>query len=158
MHRVAWPTLPNWNDAKTKFIVERRSIEASENVAMMRTWILVLGTHHYAFRNSQMNRTVPRRDWTRDELIVAFNLYCKIPFGRTHIRNPLVIELAKALGRTPSAVSWKLAISRDLTQRCKKGISQEPRMAPGRKWKSGTNLAMTGIGWPLRVSVLLASS
>ncbi|HEV2523022.1 MAG TPA: HNH endonuclease [Candidatus Acidoferrales bacterium] len=52
---------------------------------------------------------MPRRDWTRKELIVGFNLYCKIPFGRIHIRNPLVIELAKALGRTPSAVSWKLA-------------------------------------------------
>jgi putative restriction endonuclease len=50
-----------------------------------------------------------RRDWTRDELIVAFNLYCKIPFGKIHIRNPLVIELANAVGRTPSAVSWKLA-------------------------------------------------
>src|SRR5690349_9662225 len=52
---------------------------------------------------------MPRRDWTREELIVAFNLYCKIPFGRIHIRNPLVIELANAIGRTPSAVSWKLA-------------------------------------------------
>lgn len=50
-----------------------------------------------------------RREWTREELIVAFNLYCKIPFGRIHNRNPLVIELAKAISRTPSAVSWKLA-------------------------------------------------
>jgi putative restriction endonuclease len=50
-----------------------------------------------------------RREWTREELIVAFNLYCKIPFGKIHIRNPLIIELAKAIGRTPSAVSWKLA-------------------------------------------------
>ena len=52
---------------------------------------------------------MPRRDWTREELIVAFNLYCKIPFGRIHIRNPLIIDLAKSIGRTPSAVSWKLA-------------------------------------------------
>jgi putative restriction endonuclease len=52
---------------------------------------------------------MPRRDWTREELIVAFNLYCKIPFGRIHIRNPLIIELAKSIGRSPSAVSWKLA-------------------------------------------------
>jgi len=52
---------------------------------------------------------VPRRDWTREELIVAFNLYCKIPFGRIHLRNPSIIELANAIGRTPSAVSWKLA-------------------------------------------------
>ena len=47
--------------------------------------------------------------WTRNELIVAFNLYCKIPFGRIHIHNPQIITLAKAIDRTPSAVSWKLA-------------------------------------------------
>ncbi len=52
---------------------------------------------------------MPRRDWTRDELIVAFNLYCRIPFGRIHIRNPDIINLANSLGRTPSSVSWKLA-------------------------------------------------
>lgn len=47
--------------------------------------------------------------WTRDQLILAFNLYCKIPFGRIHYRNPQIIALAKAIGRTPSALSWKLA-------------------------------------------------
>ena len=56
-----------------------------------------------------MKHDTRHRDWTREELIVAFNLYCKIPFGRIHIRNPLVIELARVIGRTPSAVSWKLA-------------------------------------------------
>ena len=50
-----------------------------------------------------------RREWSREELIVAFNLYCKIPFGRIHIRNASVIGLARAIGRTPSSVSWKLA-------------------------------------------------
>ncbi len=48
-------------------------------------------------------------NWTREELIVAFNLYCKTPFGRIHIRNPEIIDLAKLIGRTNSAVSWKLA-------------------------------------------------
>jgi len=52
---------------------------------------------------------MPRREWSREELIVAFNLYCKIPFGKIHIRNPRIIELARSIGRTPSAVSWKLA-------------------------------------------------
>src|SRR3990172_3802260 len=47
--------------------------------------------------------------WTRDELVIAFNLYCKIPFGKIHIHNPEIIALAKILGRTSSAVSWKLA-------------------------------------------------
>lgn len=50
-----------------------------------------------------------RRNWTRNELIVAFNLYCKTPFGRIHNKNPDIIALSKALGRTPSALSWQLA-------------------------------------------------
>jgi putative restriction endonuclease len=50
-----------------------------------------------------------RVNWTRDQLILAFNLYCKIPFGKIHMRNPDIISLAGILGRTPSAVSWKLA-------------------------------------------------
>src|SRR5262245_25575074 len=49
-----------------------------------------------------------RRSWTREELIVAFNLYCKLPYGRMHQRNPLVIAVAAALGRTPGAVAMKL--------------------------------------------------
>ncbi|MCC7117200.1 MAG: HNH endonuclease [Anaerolineales bacterium] len=52
---------------------------------------------------------MPSNKWTRAELTLAFNLYCKIPFGTIHIRNPQIIELAKVLKRTPSAVSWKLA-------------------------------------------------
>jgi putative restriction endonuclease len=50
-----------------------------------------------------------RINWTRDQLILAFNLYCKTPFGKIHIRNPDIIALAAILNRTPSAVSWKLA-------------------------------------------------
>ena len=50
-----------------------------------------------------------RKLWTRRELILAINLYCKIPFGKIHIRNPQIIELAKYLDRTPGAVSYKLA-------------------------------------------------
>jgi putative restriction endonuclease len=52
---------------------------------------------------------MPSRNWSREELIVAFNLYCKIPFGKIHVRNPEIIALAKALRRTPSSLSWKLA-------------------------------------------------
>ena len=48
-------------------------------------------------------------NWTREELIIAFNLYCKIPFGKIDQGNPEIISLAKILGRTPGAVSWKLA-------------------------------------------------
>jgi predicted restriction endonuclease len=50
-----------------------------------------------------------RKLWTRDELLLAINLYCKIPFGRIHYTNPEVIELAEKLGRTPGSISYKLA-------------------------------------------------
>jgi len=46
--------------------------------------------------------------WTRDELIVAINLYCKLPFGKLHSRNPEIINLAKHIGRTPGALARKL--------------------------------------------------
>jgi len=50
-----------------------------------------------------------RKNWTREELILAFNLYCETPFGKIHNRNPAIIALADLLGRSPSALSWKLA-------------------------------------------------
>ncbi len=49
-----------------------------------------------------------RKNWDRDELIVAFNLYCKVPFGKITSNNPEIINLAKIIGRTPSAVALKL--------------------------------------------------
>lgn len=49
-----------------------------------------------------------RKNWSEQELIVAFNLYCKIPFGQYHKHNKKIIELSKILGRTPSSVSFKL--------------------------------------------------
>lgn len=50
-----------------------------------------------------------RKNWSDKELIAAFNLYCKIPFGSIHHRNPKIIELAGLIQRTPSAVSFKLS-------------------------------------------------
>ncbi len=48
-----------------------------------------------------------RRNWTREETLVAFNLYCRTPFGRLHNRNPEIIAVAAALGRTPDALAMK---------------------------------------------------
>lgn len=47
-------------------------------------------------------------NWTREQLIVTFNLYCKIPFSRSVQGNPEVIRIANLIGRTPSAVAFKL--------------------------------------------------
>lgn len=46
--------------------------------------------------------------WTREELILAINLYCKVPFGKMHKTNAAIIELAELIGRTPSSVAFKL--------------------------------------------------
>lgn len=49
-----------------------------------------------------------QRLWTREELILAVNLYYKLPFGRLHSRNPEVINLATLIGRTANSVAYKL--------------------------------------------------
>ncbi len=51
----------------------------------------------------------PKNLWTREELIVAFNLYLTIEFGKIHSRNPEVIRLAQIINRTPAAVGMRLA-------------------------------------------------
>ena len=48
-----------------------------------------------------------RQGWSQDELLVAFRLYCRTPFGKLHQHNPEIVELARLLGRTPSAVAMK---------------------------------------------------
>jgi putative restriction endonuclease len=49
------------------------------------------------------------RLWTKEELILAFNLYLKIPFGKTHSTNKDIIHLANLINRTPSSVALRLA-------------------------------------------------
>ena len=46
--------------------------------------------------------------WTRNELILAFNLYLKLPFGKMHSRTPEIIHLANIIGRTPDSVAIRL--------------------------------------------------
>ena len=49
-----------------------------------------------------------KRLWTREEEIVVFNLYCKIPFNKSSKFHPEVIRIAGLIGRTPSAVNMKI--------------------------------------------------
>lgn len=46
--------------------------------------------------------------WHREESLLAFELYCRIPFQKTKANNPVVRELAGLLGRTPASVARKL--------------------------------------------------
>jgi hypothetical protein len=47
--------------------------------------------------------------WTRDELLIVLNLYHKLRFGQFDQRQPVIIDLSRRLGRTPSSVAMKLS-------------------------------------------------
>lgn len=47
-------------------------------------------------------------NWTREETVIAFNVYCKIAFKDSNKNNPMIIEYAKIIGRSPSALNMKI--------------------------------------------------
>lgn len=47
--------------------------------------------------------------WTKEQLKLAFHLYCQLPFGKLHSKNSEIIKLAQLMGRTPSALAMKLS-------------------------------------------------
>ncbi|MCZ8343567.1 MAG: HNH endonuclease [Leptospira sp.] len=47
-------------------------------------------------------------NWTKEETIIAFNVYCKIPFKSSSKTNPIIIKYAKIIGRSPSALNMKI--------------------------------------------------
>jgi len=46
--------------------------------------------------------------WTREHLLIALNLYCKLPFGCFSATNAVVKEVAAKMGRSASSLSMKL--------------------------------------------------
>lgn len=72
-----------------------------------------------------------RRSWTREELILTFNLYCKLPFGKLHRRTPEIIYLAEQIDRTVNAVALKLvnfaSLDPELKKRGIKGMSSHSK-------------------------------
>lgn len=47
--------------------------------------------------------------WSREETILAFELYCRTSFSKISKSNKDIIKLASLLGRTPSSVGLKMA-------------------------------------------------
>ena len=47
-------------------------------------------------------------DWTREEIIFALGLYFQIPWGKINQRNPVVMDAAKLLKRTPASLGRKM--------------------------------------------------
>jgi len=51
---------------------------------------------------------MPRR-WTEHELLIAMNLYCKLPFGQFDQSNKTVQKVAAQMERTPGSLAMKLS-------------------------------------------------
>ena len=52
---------------------------------------------------------MPRNDiWTREQLIMALNVYCKIPFKDVKEWHPIIQKYAPLIGRTPTALKMKV--------------------------------------------------
>jgi putative restriction endonuclease len=50
-----------------------------------------------------------RNNWSREETILAFELYRRMPFGKLHDHNLDIIKLAQIINREPSAVAMKMS-------------------------------------------------
>lgn len=68
-----------------------------------------------------------RNLWSREELILAFNLYLKIPFGKMHSTNKDIIHLANLIGRSSNSIALRLvnfaSIDPELQARGIKGMN-----------------------------------
>jgi putative restriction endonuclease len=76
----------------------------------------------------------PSVKWTREHLLLALNLYCKLPFGKFHHHNPIIIDVANRMGRSANSLAMKLCnfASLDPVQRARgikglQGASQQDR-------------------------------
>ena len=46
--------------------------------------------------------------WTREQTIVALNLYCKIPFNKVSSSHPEIIKYSSLIGRSPNSLKMKI--------------------------------------------------
>jgi putative restriction endonuclease len=69
----------------------------------------------------------PAVKWTREHFLIALNLYEKILFGKLHRENPLIIQAAERMGRTPNSLAMKLcnfaSLDPVITASGRKGLS-----------------------------------
>lgn len=77
--------------------------------------------------NATQSYSVGRTNWTKDQLKLAFYFYCQTPFGKLHSRNLEIINLAKLIHRTPSAIAMKLvnfaSLDPSITSTGRKGLT-----------------------------------
>ena len=70
--------------------------------------------------------------WTYNETLLAFELYCRIPFGKINQHHPEIKQLAALLNRTPASVSMKMGniarLDPDETSRGVRGLTNGAKL------------------------------
>src|SRR5438445_13602136 len=87
-------------------------------------------------------------EWTREHALMALNLYGKLPFGQFNRTNPVIVDVATRMGRTPSSLAMKLGnlASLDPVQKARgiKGLSRATKQTRD-MWKEvQSNINMIG--------------
>lgn len=76
---------------------------------------------------ARISHVVAGKNWTKDELLIALNLYHKLTFGQMHARQPAIMTLAEKMERGANSLAMKLCnfVSLDpaLRMRGIKGLS-----------------------------------
>ena len=72
------------------------------------------------------------RQWTREESLIAFNLYCRIPFNVSNRSHPDVQHIARLIDRTPDAVNMKIgnlgSLDPELQEQGVRGLGHASRL------------------------------
>lgn len=86
-----------------------------------------------------------RRKWSREETILAMDLYTRVPFAKIGKTNPEIIALAKLIGRTPDAVALKMSnlahFDPKLQERNVSGMSHASKLDPQIYEEFASNIA-----------------
>lgn len=96
--------------------------------------------------------------WSREETVVAFYVYCIIPFASSSKTNPIVIDYANMIGRSPSALNMKIGnIGRLDPELKKKDITGLTHGAKMEELVCGMNLIVIEKSLFMRLKKLLKS-
>jgi hypothetical protein len=83
-------------------------IRAKIGAASIGTWVQELAFDVVEPTDSVTSNIMTTGLWTKEQIKLAFHLYCQLPYGRIHGRNPEIMALAKIIGRTSDAVAMKM--------------------------------------------------
>lgn len=85
-------------------------------------------------------------NWTREQTIIALNLYCKIPFNKVTEKHEDIIRIANIIGRKPNAVKMKIGNFGSFDPELKRKGIVGLAMPVNSTKKFGTSTIATGTG------------